>query len=245
MLFVTILAFGAVYWLNNKIMILYIPIKHNSQRVPNKNYRNFGDEPLYKHTLLKYRDKKVFVDTDSEGILIKADERLRNVNVFLRDKKLIGDKVSVCNLLEDFIIKYNIKEPIVQTHITSPFLFKHTIEKAYNLLEKFDSVVSCNKHQTRFWREEQYGMCPINHNPLKLEQTQDLPVLYEENSCFYIFKPEIMLRTGNRIGVNPYFFSVEKPENMDIDTEEDWSNCLKERENNEILLATNPITSYI
>jgi len=210
-------------------MIVYIPIKHNSQRVSRKNFRLFGKEPLYKHTLLKYTDEEVFVDTDSEEIYlgIKSDKRLANITVFYREKGLLGDKTSVCSLLENFILRFNIKEPIVQTHVTSPFLLKETVKEAYHILGDHDSVVSCNIHQTRFWRKEEYGMCPINHNPLKLEQTQDLPVLYEENSCFYIFKPEILLKTGNRIGINPFFFPVSEPENMDIDTEKDWKSCLE------------------
>lgn len=211
-------------------MIIYIPIKHNSQRVPRKNFRIFKGEPLYKHTLLKFRHDKVFVDTDSEEVYsgIKNDKRLVNVKVFYRDNDLIGDKVSVCKLLERFILKFDIKDPVVQIHVTSPFLLSDTVMEAYRSLEEHDSVVSCNVHQTRFWRKEEYGMCPVNHNPLKLEQTQDLPVLYEENSCFYIFKPEVLLKTGNRIGVNPCFFPVLEPQNMDIDTEEDWEQCLRE-----------------
>ena len=95
-------------------------------------------------------------------------------------------------------------------------------------MKNHDSVVSCNTYNSRFWRKEKYGFCPINHNPIKLEQTQDLPSLYEENSAFYIFSPDIMLSTGNRIGKNPYFYSVEYPFNLDIDTEEDWEKVTKE-----------------
>ena len=209
-------------------MIIYIPIKHNSQRVPRKNFRLFGKEPLYKHTLLKYTDEEVFVDTDSEEIYlgIKSDKRLTNVTAFYRDEKLVGDKISVCSLLENFILRFDIRKPVVQIHVTSPFLLKETVKEAYRIVGDYDSVISCNTHQTRFWRKEEYGMCPVNHNPLKLEQTQDLPTVYEENSCFYIFKPEILLKTGNRVGISPFFFSVSEPENMDIDTETNWESCL-------------------
>ena len=65
-------------------MKIFIPIKHNSQRVPGKNYKEFRGEPLYKHTLLKYRKHEVFVDTDSNEIMkgISADSRLQNVKVY-------------------------------------------------------------------------------------------------------------------------------------------------------------------
>ena len=98
------------------------------------------------------------------------------------------------------------------------------------MINNYDSVVSCNVHQVRFWRKERYGYCPVNHNPAKLEQTQDLPKYYEENSAFYIFKPEVLIRTGNRIGQNPFFYELKDPENLDIDTEEDWKLILR-REN--------------
>ena len=205
-------------------MIDFIPIKQNSQRVPNKNFRTFKGEPLYKHTLLKYKSAKVFVDTDSEEVIeqIKNDSRLGHVTAYRRSEKLVGDEVSVCDLIKYFILKFKIKDPIAQIHVTSPFLLDTTVKLCYNMLNDYDSVVSCTVHQVRFWRKEEYGYCPVNHNPAKLEQTQDLPKYYEENSAFYIFKPEILLKTGNRIGQNPFFYELKDPENLDIDTEEDW-----------------------
>tara|TARA_R100000152_G_C6770743_1_gene197032 strand:+ start:266 stop:913 length:648 start_codon:yes stop_codon:yes gene_type:complete len=211
-------------------MKIFIPIKHSSQRVPKKNFRNFNGEPLYKHSLLKYSEFEVYVDTDSEQIIyeINNDSRFKNVTVYKRDNKLIGHEVSVCDLIKNFISKYDISRPLVQLHVTSPFLNPQIIKDAYSFMSDHDSVVSCNLHNSRFWRKEKYGFCPLNHNPLKLEQTQDLPTIYEENSAFYMFKPSVVLSTGNRIGQNPYFYSISRPHNMDIDTEQDWKDVLGE-----------------
>jgi CMP-N-acetylneuraminic acid synthetase len=60
-----------------------------------------------------------------------------------------------------------------------------------------------------------------------MEQTQDLPTLYEENSAFYIFRPDVIINMNSRIGTNPYFYSISSPENVDIDTESDWALALK------------------
>jgi CMP-N-acetylneuraminic acid synthetase len=206
-------------------MKIFIPIKNNSQRVSRKNFRSFAGEPLYKHTLLKYSQFEVYVDTDSQEIAdgILSDERLAHVSVYMRSSDLIGDEISVCRLIERFISKFNIQEPIVQLHVTSPFLSSETIKKAGKMIGEYDSVVACTKYNSRFWKIEGYGPCPVNHNPLKLEQTQDLPSLYEENSAFYIFRPEVVSQTNGRIGQNPYFFTMCHPENIDIDTEDDWN----------------------
>ena len=216
-------------------MNIFIPIKHNSQRVHRKNFRRFGKEPLFKHTLLKYKDYNVFVDTDSQEVidLIGQDKRLKHVNVFSRSETLIGDKVSVCDLIKDFIIRLKIQEPIAQIHVTSPFLKEKTLADAFTYLCDYDSVVSCNVYKSRFWRKESYGFCPVNHNPVKMEQTQDLPTLYEENSAFYIFKPEVILSQNSRIGQQPYFYPIGIQEGIDIDTEDDWEIATRERQNND------------
>lgn len=205
-------------------MVIFIPIKHNSQRVHRKNFRLFGKEPLYKHTLLKYTNCLVYVDTDSQEVKesIKNDKRLKHVKVFDRLEELKGDKVSVCDLIKSFIIRFKIEQPICQIHVTSPFLKQETLFNAHDYLQEHDSVVSCNVHNSRFWRRESYGFCPVNHNPAKMEQTQDLPSFYEENSAFYIFKPEVILAQNSRIGQQPYFYPIDKQESIDIDTEDDW-----------------------
>lgn len=207
-------------------MKIFIPIKHNSQRVPNKNFRNINGVPLWKHTLYKLQNHEVYVDTDSDDIIgqISLDDKIYNTEVYKRDPWLLGDQVSVCDLIQDFILQYEPNDYICQLHVTSPFLNNDILYDAFQKLEEgYDSVVSCNKIQTRFWRKEDYGYTPVNHNPLKLEQTQDLPPYYEENSLFYIFKANDFKKTHMRIGKNPFFYEVRFPYNVDIDTEDDWN----------------------
>jgi len=206
-------------------MKIFVPIKEKSQRVPNKNFRVFQGSPLYKHTLKKLNKFKVYVDTDSEIIhnQILSDLSLTHVTPYMRKEELIGDETSVCTLIVDFLSRFNIKKEVIcQLHVTSPFLEPATLLSAVDKMQTHDSVVSCNALQTRLWRKEWYGMCPVNHNPVILQQTQDLPILYEENSLFYIFNSNIILQTGNRIGNNPYFYETKFPENIDIDWESDW-----------------------
>ena len=106
-------------------MKVFIPIKENSQRVPNKNFRIFKGSPLYKHTLKKLNKFNVYVDTDSDIIYneIIKDLTLKHVTVYKRNHEMIGDEVSVCELIKHFINKFNItNETICQLHVTSPFL---------------------------------------------------------------------------------------------------------------------------
>lgn len=203
-------------------MHIFIPIKHNSQRVPSKNFRLIGDKPLWRHTVEKLnKTYTVCIDTDSDDI-IRECKNLDNVLAYQRKDSLCGDKISVIKLLKYFKNKFNVTDNICQVHVTSPFLDIKHIEVAENKLkEGYDSVFGVNVMQQRLWRKESYGYCPVNHNPMKLEQTQDLPKYYCENSYLYAFKPEV-LDNNNRIGNNPYLLEIDFPYNLDIDTEEDW-----------------------
>jgi len=73
--------------------------------------------------------------------------------------------------------------------------------------------------QTRLW--DQSGRA-INHDPAILIQTQDLPPVYEENSCLYIFKRQTLLDCRNRLGDHPMMFEIDPPEAWDIDEELDF-----------------------
>lgn len=87
----------------------------------------------------------------------------------------------------------------VQTHSTNPLLWTRTVESAINtFLENYpnhDSLFSVTRVSTRLW-DQLAG--PINHNPDILLRTQDLPPVYEENSCLYIFTKSVLEQNRNR-----------------------------------------------
>jgi len=106
----------------------------------------------------------------------------------------------------------------LQTHSTNPLLKAETISRAIGSLvvnyPAYDSLFSVTRWQTRLW--DQLGRA-INHNPAILLQTQDLPPVYEENSCIYIFQRDTLLSRRNRLGERPLMFEIETAEAWDID----------------------------
>lgn len=111
----------------------------------------------------------------------------------------------------------------LQTHSTSPLLTEATISSAIQTMldnyPAYDSLFSVTRRQTRYW--DQLGRA-INHNPAILLQTQDLPPVYEENSCLYIFTRQTLELQRTRIGLRPYMFEIEAAEAWDIDEEIDF-----------------------
>lgn len=211
---------------------VFLPIKGESQRVPGKNFRLFNGVPLWKRCLCKFvKHFYVCVNTDSPTLMecIQQQFSVRVANVVMRKPHLIGNDVPMNALLQDFAMEHCASDDtIIQVHATSPFLLADTVKKAARIVEsgEADSVVSCNHIQSRLWRKDGYGYCPVNHNPMLLQNTQSLPVFYEENSAFYIMRASVVGSTGNRVGLHPLFVEVPFPENMDIDTEENWNACV-------------------
>jgi CMP-N-acetylneuraminic acid synthetase len=111
----------------------------------------------------------------------------------------------------------------LQTHSTNPLLRPETVSRALSTFidhyPAYDSLFSVTRVQTRLWDALAR---PVNHNPAILLRTQDLPPLYEENSCLYLFKRQTLELHRTRIGERPYMFEIEKTEAQDIDEESDF-----------------------
>jgi len=211
----------------NKNITAIIPMKAHSERVRNKNFRDFNGKPLFYwifNTLKKVSYiNKIILDTDSEELGEKVLEFFPDVEISIRPIELCGDFVSVNRLIGYNIDKYKENNIFIQTHSTNPCLKAETIEKAIEFFlnnnKKYDSIFSVNRIQTRLYKKD---FSPLNHDPKNLIRTQDLDPLYEENSNFYIFTKESFDKTKARIGENPFLFEMNELESKDIDTEEDF-----------------------
>jgi CMP-N-acetylneuraminic acid synthetase len=203
-----------------------VPMRHHSQRVPGKNYRVLAGKPLFHHildTLIQVPEiDQVIVDTDSPDIIAGVKSIYPKVIILERPDFLRADAIPMNEVLmydtdqvpSDFYI---------QTHSTNPLLRAGTISAAINqllsLYPAYDSMFSVTRIQSRLWD----GLTrPINHNPAILLQTQDLPPVYNENSCFYMFKQETLKVKRNRLGDRPLMFEIDRSEAWDIDEEVDF-----------------------
>lgn len=198
-----------------------VPMRHNSERVPSKNFRDFGGKPLFFHILESLLAVKsissVVVDTDSPEIRDSCTEHFPKVHLINRPNHLRGGDVPMNDVLMNATAQIE-SDFYLQTHSTNPLLKSSTIEKGIEeFIAKYpiyDSLFAVTPRYTRFW--DQLAR-PINHNADILLRTQDLPPVYEENSNLYIFTREILKRRHNRIGHRPLLFPMDAREAWDID----------------------------
>ena len=207
-------------------LVVLVPMRHHSQRVPGKNYRDLAGKPLYQHiveTLLAVPEiDEIVVDTDSEPVMNGLRESFPQVKIIDRPEYLRADDMPMNEILIHDTEQYS-ADFYLQTHSTNPLLKAETISKAIQLFHsnypEKDSLFSVTRWQTRFYDKDGNA---VNHNPKELIQTQDLPPMYEENSCIYIFTRENLIAKRHRISDHPLMFEIPRLEAVDIDEESDF-----------------------
>ena len=208
-------------------LVALVPMRHHSQRVPGKNYRMLAGKPLFHHiieTLLAVPEiAEILVDTDSEPVMDGLRQRFPQVKIINRPEHLRADDVPMNDILIHDTAQTQ-ADFYLQTHSTNPMLKSETISRAIQLLltnyPHYDSLFSVTRLQTRLYFQDGRA---INHDPRVLIQTQDLPPVYEENSCLYIFTRDNLLKRHHRIGETPVMFEIDADEAWDIDEELDFS----------------------
>lgn len=212
--------------MNDISVTALLPMKANSERLPNKNIKLFNGKPLYHailSTLIKSKYiKEIIINTDIESIL-SLTEINQKVKLVERPENLRGDYVQFFDII-GYDMSQTKTDIFLHTHSTNPNLRTKTVDNAILAFvnnDSYDSLLGVNRLHKRAYSSDKI---PINHDPHdKLLRTQDLEPIYVDNSCMYIFTRGSFRNAGNhRIGQNPYFFEVDEIESIDIDFEKDF-----------------------
>ncbi len=212
--------------MNDISITALMPMKANSERLPNKNIKLFNGKPLYQavlSTLIKSKYiKEIIINTDIESILLLSEIH-QKVKIVERPNNLRDDFVPFFDIIEYDMSQTN-ADLFLHTHSTNPILQTETIDNAALTFLKnksYDSLLGVNRLNKRAYYSDKR---PVNHDPHdKLLRTQDLEPIYVDNSCLYIFSRKSFQSSENhRIGHTPYFFEMDEIESIDIDYEKDF-----------------------
>lgn len=214
-------------------MQVFLPVKDNSERIPEKSYRKFagiegGLLKIKLTQLLKIPDIDIFLSTDSPASMniaksfdnprIKIDVRPPHL---CRSDTLIQDLISYIPTILD-------SENILWTHVTSPFVDEKTYSDAIRIYEMkcmregYDSMMSVNRIQQFIWSDEKKDVINFDRSQILWPRTQDLTPLFEINHAFYITPRSVLLKHGDRVGNNPYLYPMKYPLSIDIDEIDDF-----------------------
>lgn len=204
-----------------------IPLKKNSVRVPNKNFKEFGDTTLANlkiDNLLKVSGlDEIIINSDNIEILefFKKQYNSDKIKYVLREPYYASSECSGSEFFEN-IAENSDTDVLIYSPVTSPFIKPETLElaiqKFLNLNNENDSVLSVFDMKHHMWMDGK----PLNYNPYYSPNSQDLPTVYKITYGFGILNTKLMIKKRNIMGDSPYFFELDEIESIDIDTDLDF-----------------------
>lgn len=213
-----------------KKVIAFVPMRKGSDRVKNKNSRNFagisGGLCFIKISqLLKVRSiSRIVISTnDNEIKEIARSFKSDRLIIDERSEELSSSQTSTDDLV-NHVPKIITSGVVLWTHVTSPFIDERAYENIVNQyfcnLKTNDSLMSVTKVQKFFWNHKG----PLNYNKLyeKWPRTQTLEPIFEVNSGAFVANIKIYKEFSDRIGNNPLLYTIDEREAFDVDWEFDF-----------------------
>jgi len=208
-------------------LAVVVPLKANSERLPNKNFLMLAHKPLYRWALdklvaLQYQcDIDVYIYCDNNTwTLINTEVKNLGVTQIIEDTA--SSRTDSNGFFQDIASNLRNYQGIMYANVTSPFVklstYKHCIS-IYKQDNQFDSVVTAIPIYGRVWNSDAQA---LNHNPTTCPRTQSQEPVWIESDALWILDIEMMLRFSRRIGIHPYFHTVDLMEQHDINTVADF-----------------------
>jgi CMP-N,N'-diacetyllegionaminic acid synthase len=212
-------------------VVAIIPARGGSVGIPKKNLMLLCGKPLLGWTINHALDTKeideVYVSTDDDEIAKYAVSR--GVQVIKRPAKISGGEASSESAIQHVLSNVSLTSDyypdiVIFLQATSPLRKKGDISAALNLFRHVhaDSLFSSSvAADLTIWNKNDAGWESINFDYKNRKTRQAAPAQFVENGSIYIFYPELLTRTGNRLGGKIESYIMAPWQLHELDVEED------------------------
>lgn len=219
----------------NMSNVAIIPARGGSKGIPKKNILSFCNKPLISWSITQALKAKsvdsVWVTSDCEEILSVAKNH--GARTIKRPIDLASDNASsesawihALEYIESKNIPVNL---VIGMQATSPLRSSRDLDLAVDLFhnEAADSMFTSFTIEDFFiWKQSEEGQLDgVNHDPVNRKPRQQIEKNYLENGSFYLFRPEGIRRTNNRLHGRIRTFSMDGYKRFQIDSPEDLKLC--------------------
>ena len=215
---------------NQKNFIAIIPARAGSKEIKKKNIVQIGGYPLISYSIEAAKRskfiKKIFVSTDGKDIAKVAEKY--GAKIIFRPQKLSSDTTqiepAVLHAIKCIDKIYREKvDNIVLLQPTSPLRKSDDLDNAIKkfINEKADSLFSCVNLHPCVWKYKNSRILPLNYNPFKRQNRQNMSQTLIENGSIYITKRKIYETKRNRLGGKISKYIMENYSVFEVDTKND------------------------
>jgi len=214
-------------------IVAIILARGGSKGIPKKNIINFCGKPLVSWSIKQAKNTKnissIWVSSDNKEILNIAKKE--KVEVIKRPKTISTDKSSSesgwIHAIKEIEKKQKI-DLVIALQATSPLREPKDLDKAIKKFKRrnLDSMFSCSKLNDFFlWEKRDDKYSSLNYNYKNRKRRQEIKEQYLENGSFYLFKPEIIKKSNNRLGGKIDVIELEFWKSFEIDSYESLRFC--------------------
>jgi N-acylneuraminate cytidylyltransferase len=215
--------------------VAVIPARAGSKGIPGKNLIPLCGRPLIEWSVRQALAAKeidsVWVSSDGEEILeVAARAGARQIR---RPAELASDTASSesawLHALDAIDAEGVAVARVVGMQATSPIREATDLDQALRQFERerLDSLLSVTEIQDFFvWEGATDGTFrPVNYDYRQRRRRQAIRPQYRENGSFYVFRPELLRKEGNRLGGRIGAFVMPTHKIFQIDSPEDIVLC--------------------
>lgn len=215
---------------NNKIAF-YLPTRKGSERVKNKNTRNFAgiegglvENKLNQLLATKFIDEIIFYSNDDTCITVAEKYKDNRLKIIERPTELCLSSTNLQDLI-CYVPTITDADHILWGHVTTPLCGADQYDASIKLyLEKldegYDSLVGVTELKNFLLNKE--GKLINNTTDIPWPRTQDLEALYLINHTMFLAGREVYIEQKNRIGQKPLLHVMDEIHSFDIDWPDDF-----------------------
>jgi CMP-N,N'-diacetyllegionaminic acid synthase len=200
-------------------MIAIVPVRKGSERVPNKNIKDFAGSSLLELKLQQLQRvdlfKNVVVSSDCNDMLNMAIDL--DATPHKRNPEFCEPGTSMRDVYKYLGHEFKGSDAIAYINVTNPLLSDESLVscvQAYkNRSPETISVNTIHEVKDFMWHDGS----PVNYDPYDQPRSQDLPNYYALNFACNIIRTDVMMHQGIVVGTPHIGIIIDKIQAMDID----------------------------
>lgn len=210
-------------------IVIHIPARKGSKRVPRKNFRDLCGKPMFEYSLISAINskitKEIYINTDDSELANHMILKYPDLKYFKREPALSADNSSSDEFNYDFIKKIN-PDILIMINPVCPLINEKIIKQAYDffITSDYDTVITASKSHMQFFCDKK----PVNINiNEQLAASQENSPVFELNWAITIwdckiFKKNMESKGFAVMGDNMGVYAIDKYLGLKVSDECDF-----------------------
>lgn len=210
-------------------IVLHIPAREGSKRVPRKNMRNMNGKPMISYTIEAAINSNINADmcvnTDAEEIIEYVESYYPSFQTYRRDKNLANDTASSDQFNLDVIEKFQ-PDTLIMFNPVCPLITEEDIKKAVQAYQESDcdTLITSESTQMQTFCEGEPVNINLNEQLAPSQQNGRITILNWAITIWDAksFKERMQTQGFAVLGKNRKFLDIEPIKATKVSEEKDF-----------------------